>query len=94
MFELVFSKKANQTFDLIQEQILNRWGERSVKKFDERVYEVLQLLKESPLIYEAVRQYPNVRRATIHPNCTLYYKIDKKRIVLLFFWDNRQEPIL
>ena len=94
MFELVFSKKANQTFDLTQKQILNKWGEISVKKFDKRVFEVLQLLAESPLIYKAVEDYPTVRKAAIHRNCALYYKVSKNRVIILFFWDNRQEPIL
>lgn len=93
MFELVFSKRANETFDSIQDQILNKWGEHSLKKFDERIYEVLQLLAKSPFIYEAVAEYPTVRKAIVHKNCALYYKVSKERVILLFFWDNRQDPI-
>lgn len=94
MFELVFTKKANETFDLIQQQILVRWGEKSLKKFDKRIYEVLMLLAETPFIYKEEPRYPNVRKATVHKNCSLYYKVSEYQVVLMFFWDNRQQPII
>lgn len=36
----------------------------------------------------------NVRVATLNKQCSLFYKVTETTIVLLFFWDNRQEPIL
>ncbi|AMR31598.1 hypothetical protein A0256_09265 [Mucilaginibacter sp. PAMC 26640] len=57
MFELVFSRKANQTFDTLQEQILNKWGESSLIKFEKRVYDVLLILSESPFVYKEVESY-------------------------------------
>ena len=37
MFEIVFSKKANETFDFIEAQLLERWGADTVIKFEKRV---------------------------------------------------------
>ncbi|MEO7211287.1 MAG: hypothetical protein ABIX36_00690 [Mucilaginibacter sp.] len=94
MFELIFTTQANETFDLMQEQIGAMWGENSVKEFDERVYYMLELISKSPFIYEALPKYPNIRKAPIHRNSSMFYKINETEVIILFFWDNWQDPML
>ena len=94
MFEVVFSKKANETFDLIQTQLLERWGIDIVIKFEQRAIKVIETIADSPFIYQSVKTNAEVRKAVIHKNCSLFYKVSEQKIVLLFFWDNRQDPIL
>jgi plasmid stabilization system protein ParE len=93
MFEIVFSKKANETFDLIQLQLLERWGVTTVIKFEQRTISVLAAITQSPFIYQAIEIDPEVRKAVIHGNCSLFYRVSGQKIVILFFWDNRQDPI-
>jgi len=93
MFEVVFSKKANETFDLIQLQLLERWGVATVIKFEERAMSVLATITGSPFIYQTTQMNPEVRKAVIHGNCSLFYRVSGQKIVILFFWDNRQDPI-
>jgi len=92
MFEIVFSKKANETFDLIQLQLLERWGTATVIKFEQRIVRVIAAITESPFIYQALEIDPEVRKIVIHANCSLFYKVSGQKIVILFFWDNRQDP--
>lgn len=93
MFEVVFSKKANETFDLIQLQLLERWGATTVIQFEQRTISVIATITDSPFIYQAIEIDPEVRKAVIHRNCSLFYKVNGQKIVILFFWDNRQDPI-
>ncbi|MFI5159432.1 MAG: type II toxin-antitoxin system RelE/ParE family toxin [Sphingobacteriales bacterium] len=93
MFKVVFSKKANETFDLIQLQLLERWGVPIVIKFEQRTINVIATIAESPFIYQATGLDPEVRKAFIHGNCSLFYRVSGQEIVILFFWDNRQDPI-
>jgi hypothetical protein len=54
---------------------------------------VLAAITESPFIYQAIEIDPEVRKAVIHGNCSLFYRVSGQKIVILFFWDNRQDPI-
>jgi plasmid stabilization system protein ParE len=94
MFEVIFSKRANETFDLIQTQLLTRWGTGIVIKFEQRTWKIIKSISNTPYIYQSIKTNVEVRKAVIHKNCSLFYKIREKRVVILFFWDNRQEPIL
>jgi plasmid stabilization system protein ParE len=93
VFEVVFSDRANETFDLIQSQLLARWGFATVLKFEYRTIKVLEIIAQTPFIYQSTEMNPEVRKAFIHKNCSLFYKVSGQKIVILLFWDNRQEPI-
>ncbi|WCT13004.1 type II toxin-antitoxin system RelE/ParE family toxin [Mucilaginibacter jinjuensis] len=92
-FEIVFSDAAHETFTAIQSQILDKWGKKSVIKFEKRVLKILEIISVSPFIYEAANINVNVRKASVHKNCSCFYKIGETSITVLFFWDNRQEPM-
>lgn len=93
MFEVVFSDRANETFDSIQSQLLERWGSATLLKFEQRTVKVLEIISNTPFIYQSIEINAEIRKAFIHKNCALFYKVSGQKIVILFFWDNRQEPI-
>ena len=91
-FPIIYSERALQTFDAISEQIDQRWGIKHVFEFEHRTLKVIAAIKESPFIFQAIEDNPNVRKAFIHKNCSMFYEVKANRIEILFFWDNRQEP--
>ncbi|MFD2873603.1 type II toxin-antitoxin system RelE/ParE family toxin [Mucilaginibacter ximonensis] len=92
-FKVVFTDEADDTFDLIGRQILERWGEQELFKFRSRVYKVIDTISKSPLIFQVVDGTANLRKAVIHGNCSIFYEIKGNIISISFFWDNRQDPI-
>jgi plasmid stabilization system protein ParE len=94
IFEVVFTKKANETFDAICSQLLERWDEKVVAEFERRTLKVIDIISKYPLVYQSVKIDPNIRKAFIHKNCSLFYKIKDTKVVVTFFWANRQKPIL
>jgi len=93
IFEVVLTQKANETFDAIRSQVASRWGEASAAKFEERTWQVLEIISKYPLIYQSTEYDKTIRKAHIHKNCSLFYNIRDNKIIVAFFWDNRQEPI-
>lgn len=91
-FDVIFSDEANDTFESIGQQIANRWSEKEMKEFRRRTYQVTEIISTSPFIFQAVDKQPNIRKAFIHKNCSMFYSVGKTRIEILFFWDNRQDP--
>lgn len=93
MFEIVFSEKARDTFQSIQMQLLDRWGIDVVIQFEKRTWDIIGKLSKSPLIFQSSETNAIIRKVVIHKNCSLFYKIRGQKVELLFFWDNRQDPI-
>ena len=85
MFEVVFSKKANETFGLIQLQLLERWGTASVIKFEQRTMLVIETIINLPFIYQSIETDSNVRKAIIHKNCSLFYRLMVKKLFFFSF---------
>lgn len=94
IFEVVFTKKANETFDAIRAQILIRWDEKVVAEFEKRTLKVIEIISQYPLVYRSIETDESIRKAFIHKNCSLFYKVKDRKIIVAFFWDNRQEPLL
>jgi plasmid stabilization system protein ParE len=93
-FNVIFSDEAIDTFESIGQQIQEKWSEKELKEFRKRAYKVIEIISKFPLIFQAVRRTENVRKAFIHKNCSMFYQIGDTYIEVLFFWDNRQDPIL
>jgi hypothetical protein len=73
--------------------LFERWGSQTVIKFEQRVIKLLGTIIESPFIFQPTEMNAEVRKAFIHKNCSLFYKGRGQKIVILLFWDNRQDPI-
>ncbi|SEO65344.1 type II toxin-antitoxin system RelE/ParE family toxin [Mucilaginibacter sp. OK283] len=94
IYTVVFSLTAIETFDAIKFQIQERFGNKIVAEFEERTLKVLETLSLSPEIFQSLKQAPHIRKGFIHKNCAMFYQVKATQIEILFFWDNRQEPIL
>jgi plasmid stabilization system protein ParE len=90
---VIFTDEANDTFESIGEQIRAKWGDKELNEFRKRTYKVVETISKFPLVFQAAGKTESVRKAFIHKNCSMLYEIKSDRIEILFFWDNRQEPI-
>ena len=88
-----WSEEADETFEAIVLFIENGWGEKRAEIFVKHTQKVLSLISNQPYMYKASIT-GSVRQAVITPQTSVYYEIHDDYITLLFFWDNRQDPIL
>jgi plasmid stabilization system protein ParE len=92
-YSIIYSPVALETFDEITEQIKQKWGSRHADKFKQRAVKVIEIIQVSPFIFQSIESNADVRKGFIHKNCSVFYKITDTHISILFFWDNRQDPI-
>ena len=92
-FKVRFSEQAEDTFDAIITQLDERWGNKIVADFKERVRKALITISETPLIYPVAEENEDMRKCILHKNCSMYYWIYEDVVEILYFWDNRQEPM-
>ncbi len=90
--EIVLTPRAKDTLVSITSFILQKWDEKSAHKFIKRTYSVLDTISEQPYIYK-VYQTKNVRKGLITKHTSVIYRVLDERIEVLFFWDNRQDPV-
>lgn len=94
IYPLVFAQEALETYESIQAQIRDRWGLTILAKFERKTLKTLDQIAKSPFIFKGIPENSNVRKGLINKNCSVFYEIKTDKIEILFFWDNRQEPIL
>lgn len=76
---IVWSDTAELTFDAIVTYLENSWGETSARRFVRRASQLLRNLSQ--------------QLGFITPQVSVVYKIHPEHIYILYFWDNRQQPI-
>lgn len=77
----------------IREQIREKFTVKEEGDFVGEVFATLTAIAEFPKAYPETKLLKGARKAVIHPHSTLFYRIDsKKKIRLLLFWDNRNNP--
>lgn len=90
--EIFWSKKADKRFDRIIEYLESEWGEKSASLFAKKVYDLLDILIELPGIGTYEKKELNIRGIIIVKKITLFYQVRSKKLILLNFHDNRQNP--
>jgi plasmid stabilization system protein ParE len=93
-FEIKFTPEAEETYDALASQLHQRWGERFVIKFENRVSKSLNTISATPFLYPIADENTEVRKCLLHKNCSMLYKIYDETVLIVCFWDNRQDPII
>ena len=91
---VIWSKRGKDTYFLVLDYLIENWSEREVTQFINRVELVIKTIGRNPQMFPASSHYKNIRKALIDKNNSLFYTIDsyKNRLILLTFYDNRQDP--
>ena len=91
--EIVFSDVAVEMLLTIADFIENKWSKKQSDEFLEKVHKTIGLASKQPYMFKASEIREDVRKGLISKQTSFYYKIQEKEIIILFFWDNRQEPL-
>jgi len=93
IYEIRFTPEAEETYDAVTCQLRDRWGNKFVFKLEKILSDRLSTISMSPFIYPIIDDSSEVRKCVLHKNCSLLYRVFETKIVVICFWDNRQEPI-
>ena len=91
--EIIFTDDATDILLSITDFIENKWSSKQADKFLEKVYKTLDLLSKNPYMFKVASNNYDLRIGLISKQTSFFYKIQENEIIILFFWDNRQEPI-
>ncbi|MEJ2884655.1 type II toxin-antitoxin system RelE/ParE family toxin [Pedobacter sp. GR22-6] len=89
-----FSPESEETFETLVSQLSEQWGEAYVAKLKAKVSRALKAIAKSPYLYALADEQREIRKCVLHGNCSMFYKVGDTYIMVLYFWDNRQDPLL
>ncbi len=92
--EIIWTRLANNTFSEIFENLDFRWTKKEMRDFKDLTDSMLEKIKNEKIIHSFSIKKTEIRKAFIHKNVSLYYKIDNKnnKVYLLTFFNNRMNP--
>ena len=90
--EVRWTEEAEFTFDQIVAFIESHWGASSSHKFINRTRKLLTSISKHPYLFPE-SGIENVRKAVITKQTSVFYEVYPDKIILVFFWDNRQDPL-
>jgi plasmid stabilization system protein ParE len=90
--EVRWSPNSEITFDNVYQFILEQWGFELAEKLRLHLLNTLKQISEHPFLFQE-SPIQNVRKAVISKHTSLFYEVFDDHILLVFFWDNRQQPI-
>ena len=92
--QIYYTQNARQTLNTTYNFIIDKFGIRTAEKFTIKAEKTIALIAEHPYMFKASVIDENVRIALISNQTSLFYRVTETSIDILFFWDNRQDPIL
>ena len=89
-----WTPNAKKSFEHILDWLYAKWTNKEIENFLDQTDSTIEQIKNNPYLYRASEQNEQVRRGLVNRFISLYYRVRTKEeeIVLLTFWDNRQNP--
>ena len=88
--QVLVTARAEKSFDSIVGYIKDKWGDRTAKQFILKTDEIFKLLKSYPTMGQI--EHGDIRGFRLSRQTRLLYRIKNKKIIILAFFDQRQNP--
>lgn len=93
-YKLYFAREAKESYEALLAQVKERWGQKTVTKFQKDTRRVLNIALKNPFAFPNIKENAQVRRALVHRTISFLYRIVADEIQIIVFFDNRQDPFL
>ena len=92
--EIYYTPHAKQTLQQTYNFINNKFGANTADKFVVKAEKTILLIAKYPYMFKSSTIDKDVRIGLISKQTSLFYRVTDKSIHLLFFCDNRMEPLI
>lgn len=89
--EIIWTQNAQDEFINNLLFLESEWSFSVAKKFELEVFKKLELLKTNSNTFQK-SGYADTQKMFITKHISLYYLVEKEKIILLHFWNNAQNP--
>jgi plasmid stabilization system protein ParE len=88
--KITWTSRAIDRYNQVIEYLNKEWGEKVTRNFVQRTYTIIDLISEYPQIGSIEHAEKLIRGFVITKHNRLFYRETKDEIIILNFFDNRQ----
>lgn len=90
--EVIWTARAKISYFKVLDYLHENWTKKEMLRFIGKTEMVIDAIKRNPGIFQQSEVLKGVRKAHIDKNNSFFYQVEKNKIYLLTFFDNRQNP--
>jgi hypothetical protein len=90
--EVVYTETYKITLALLINNVELAFGTSTAEKLLDRIDGIVKKIITNPNLYQAIPLDTRYRRAIISRQSSLVYEVTETKIILLYIFDNRQDP--
>jgi len=90
--KIVWTQKADHSFNDIVDFLLNRWTVEEATNFIDEVEHTIELISENPEMFKLSTYDNQSREAFITKHTTMFYRILSDVVEIEYFWGNFKNP--
>jgi len=87
-----YTKTYKETLSAIVSIIESDWGDRYVNRFLNQLDDAVKKIQMYPYLFQELPLNHRYRRCVISKQTSLVYEVADSKVILLYLFDNRQEP--
>jgi hypothetical protein len=91
--EVVYTETYKITLTAVISSVEGSYGAASAEKLLNRIDRIVDKIIINPFLFQAIPVDSRFRRAVISPQSSLVYEVTETKIILLYIFDNRQDPL-
>ena len=91
-FKIIYTPLAKKSFKQNIQHLEENWTINEIKKFIQKTSDVIDILKENPLVFPLWEYNKTIRKVVLLKQITLFYEFDENNVYIHLFWNNYQDP--
>ncbi|MEI8114157.1 MAG: type II toxin-antitoxin system RelE/ParE family toxin [Bacteroidia bacterium] len=90
-YKLFWTDEAIRNLENILNYLNERWTQREIDNFKERLTRQIRIIRQSPNIFPVSLYNPRLRKAVLSKQTTVFYEVSGQIIYLVYLFNSKQD---
>ncbi len=90
-YKLYWTEEAVKDLENILDYLMEKWSLKEVEDFKQKLSKQLHFIMQFPFMFPVSIQNPTLRKAVLSKQTSIYYKIEKNIIYLVYLFVNQKD---
>ncbi len=90
-YKIYWSEEAVRNLDEILIYLNSRWTSKEINKFKNKLAKQLELIGHNPLLFPVSQYKPELRKAVLTRQTTIYYQLRDDTVYLAYLFVNKKD---
>jgi len=90
-YKILWTDEAINNLEGILNYLNNRWTQREIDNFKNRLSRQISLIKQNPVLFPVSQYNTRLRKAVLSRQTTIFYEVTGQIIYLVYLFSNMQD---